>query len=123
MRAGRGLFADDDGHATVLGAFVIAALAGVLVLVIYVGGAVLARHRAQSAADLSALAAAIDHVAGEVDPCASARNLAGRQSSGAELVGCRIVGEDVVVTVRVPVELGSFGTNDATAQARAGPVG
>lgn len=123
MTPGRGLLADDTGHSTVLGAFVIAAFAAVLVMVIYVGGAVLARHRAQSAADLSALAAAIAHVAGEVNPCAAARDLAARQRSGAELVGCRIDGDDVVVTVRVPVELGNFGTNDAIAQARAGPVG
>ena len=122
MTAGRGLVVDDDGHATVLGAFTIAAFAAVLVMVIYVGGAVLARHRAQSAADLSALAAAIDHVAGEVNPCAAAHDLAGRQRPRAELVGCRVDGDDVVVTVRVPVELGSLGTNHATAHARAGPI-
>ena len=123
MTPGSRLIADEDGHATVLGAFVVAALAAVLVMVIYVGGAVLARHRAQSAADLSALAAAIDHVAGETNPCAAAQDLTRRQGSGAELVGCRTDGDDVVVTVRVPVELGSFGTSDATAAARAGPVG
>ncbi|MFE0748838.1 Rv3654c family TadE-like protein [Gordonia sp. NPDC058843] len=123
MRPGGRLIADDDGHATVLGAFVIAALAAVLVMVIYVGGAVLARHRAQSAADLSALAAAIDHVAGETDPCVAAQDLTRRQGIGAELVGCGVDGDDVLVTVRVPVELGGFGTRGATARARAGPVG
>ncbi|MCT1351820.1 flp pilus-assembly TadE/G-like family protein [Gordonia hongkongensis] len=122
MTRRRGLIADDGGHATVLGAFVIAALAAVLVMVIYVGAAVLARHRAQSAADLSALAAAIEHAAGEPNPCAAARDLSRRQDSGAELVECRTAGDDVVVTVRVPVALGSFGTSDATVQARAGPV-
>ncbi|WP_238421705.1 Rv3654c family TadE-like protein [Gordonia sp. 'Campus'] len=122
MSARPGLLADESGNATILGAFGIAALAAVLVLVIYVGGAVLARHRAQSAADLAALAAAIEHAGGGADPCRNARDLAGMQRPPAELVGCRIDGEDVVVTVRIPVDLGGFGIRAATAQARAGPV-
>jgi len=117
-----GLVADDRGNATLLGAFAVAALAAILVLVIYVGAAVLARHRAQSAADLSALAAAVDHVGGEPDPCAAARQSAAAQQPRADLVECRIDGEDVVVSVRVPVDLGTFGVRAATAKARAGPV-
>ncbi|MCK8612983.1 Rv3654c family TadE-like protein [Gordonia sp. C13] len=122
MRAIRGLVADDQGNATVLGAFAIAALAAVLVMVIYVGAAVLARHRAQSAADLSALAAAADHVAGESDPCTAARAVAAAQRPSAEVVSCRLDGDDVLVSVRVPVDLGSFGVRAATASARAGPA-
>ncbi|ASR01349.1 Rv3654c family TadE-like protein [Gordonia rubripertincta] len=122
MRAIRGLVADDQGNATVLGAFAIAALAAVLVMVIYVGAAVLARHRAQSAADLSALAAAADHVAGKSEPCATARAVAVAQRPSAEVVSCRTAGEDVLVAVRVPVNLGRFGLRAAMASARAGPV-
>ncbi|ATD69269.1 MULTISPECIES: Rv3654c family TadE-like protein [Gordonia] len=123
MRAVGGVASDDQGNATVLGAFAIAALAAVLIMVIYVGAAVLARHRAQAAADLSALAAAADHVAGESDPCAAARTLAATQRPSAEVVSCRIDGEDVLVSVRVPVDLGRFGMRSAGASARAGPVG
>ncbi|WP_232715630.1 Rv3654c family TadE-like protein [Gordonia metallireducens] len=122
MRVIRGLVADDQGNATVLGAFAIAALAAVLVLVIYVGAAVLARHRAQSAADLSALAAAADHAAGESDPCTAARAVAAAQRPSADVVLCQTDGEDVLVSVRVPADLGSFGVRAATASARAGPV-
>ncbi|GAC85339.1 hypothetical protein GP2_033_00740 [Gordonia paraffinivorans NBRC 108238] len=122
MRTIRGLTADEDGHATVLGAFVIAAVTAVLVLVIYVGAAVLARHRAQSAADLAALAAAVDHAGGGTDPCGEARALAGAQRPQVEVVSCRIDGADVVVSVRLSVELGGFGTGEAVAGARAGPV-
>lgn len=122
MRAVRGVVADDQGNATVLGAFAIAALAAVLVMVIFVGAAVLARHRAQAAADLSALAAAADHVAGNTDPCAVARAVAAAQRPSTEVVSCRLDGEDVLVSVRVPVDLGSFGVRAATASARAGPV-
>ncbi|WP_439031396.1 Rv3654c family TadE-like protein [Gordonia terrae] len=122
MSARPGLLTDESGNATILGAFGIAALAAVLVLVIYIGGAVLARHRAQSAADLAALAAAVEHVGGGADPCRSARDLAGKQQPPADLVECRTDGDDVVVTVRIPVDLGGFGIRAATAQARAGPV-
>ena len=52
MKATGSLVSDERGVATVLGAFVIAALAAVTVLVLYIGAAVVARHRAQSAACL-----------------------------------------------------------------------
>jgi len=122
VRSIRGPAADEDGNATVLGAFVIAAIAAVLVLVIYVGAAVLARHRAQSAADLAALAAAVDHAGGGADPCGQARSLARVQRPRVEVVSCRIDGADAVVSVRLSVELGGFGTGEAIAVARAGPV-
>ena len=51
--------ADEDGFATILGTFVIAAIVAVVAGVCYLGAATVARHRAQSAADLSALAAAV----------------------------------------------------------------
>ena len=49
---------DDEGLASILGAFVVAAIVVVTALVLYTGGAVAARHRAQSAADFAALAGA-----------------------------------------------------------------
>jgi len=112
------LLRDEDGYATVAAAGAIAGVAALLVLVIYVGAATLARHRAQSAADLAALAAAA-----RSDPCDTARSLVGEQRPRAEVFECRIVGDDVVVGARVSVSLGVLGVRGASARARAGPVG
>ncbi|RZL71605.1 MAG: pilus assembly protein TadE, partial [Rhodococcus sp. (in: high G+C Gram-positive bacteria)] len=49
---------DDEGGATVLAALAMSALIAVVVMVMHVGSAVGARHQAQSAADLAALAGA-----------------------------------------------------------------
>ncbi|WP_132992396.1 Rv3654c family TadE-like protein [Gordonia zhaorongruii] len=113
---------NDDGFSTIVGAAVIAALATVLVAVVYLGAAVVARHRAQSAADLAALAAASAHASGAGDPCAVARSLIGRQDGGPRVDTCRIDGQDVVMHVLVSVRLGALGVQDASASARAGPV-
>jgi secretion/DNA translocation related TadE-like protein len=86
-----------------------------------VGSAVIARHRAQAAADLAALAAAARVALGAQAACASAAALA--TASGAALSSCTVDELDVVVTVEVPVGLGRWGVNAARAGARAGPVG
>ncbi len=114
---------DERGFATITGAFAIAAVAAVALAVLYVGGAVLARHRAQSAADLAALAGAADLVMALPDPCATARKITEGQRTEARLRSCRTDGTDVVLTVAVPVALGPFGMHEAVATARAGPVG
>ncbi|WP_207844438.1 Rv3654c family TadE-like protein [Williamsia soli] len=111
---------DERGSATVVGACAIAALAGLVVLVLYVGAAVSGRHHAQSAADLAALAAASALVLGEADPCAQAGLIASRMEVA--LASCSPDGEDVVVSVEVHVELGLLGHRPARATARAGPV-
>ncbi|GAB41087.1 Rv3654c family TadE-like protein [Gordonia sputi] len=116
------LLRDEGGYATVAAAGAIAGIAALIVLVIYVGAATLARHRAQSAADLAALAAAADHVAARGDPCATARSLTAEQRPRAEVFECAVVGEDVVVGVRVSVSLGTLGIRAASARARAGPA-
>lgn len=123
MRATGSLVSDERGVATVLGAFVIAALAAVTVLVLYISAAVVARHRAQSAADLSALAAAVAHAEAQQEPCVAARELASAQRPPAQLTDCRIDGDDVIVRTTIPIDLGLFGVRAASAQARAGPVG
>lgn len=73
---------------------------------------------AQSAADLAALAGASAWQQGE-DACQGAA--ASARANAAELVWCRVVGDDVVVAVEVvgPRWLGQ--SADLTAQARAGP--
>lgn len=83
----------------------------------YVGSVVVARHRAQAAADLAALSAAARLAAGPAAACARAtlvaRDMRVRDSK------CRVDDLDVVVTVEVPVAFAGV----ARAAARAGPVG
>lgn len=116
------MLADSRGFATVAAAAVIAALVTVLLLVFYLGAAVAARHRAQSAADLVALAGAQAAVWGEADPCAAATDLAGRQEGTVTVDDCRLDGEDLVVSVAVPIRVGPLGVRRAEARARAGPA-
>ncbi|EGD55061.1 hypothetical protein SCNU_11046 [Gordonia neofelifaecis NRRL B-59395] len=100
----------------------IAALAMLLVAALYVGAAVVARHRAQSAADLAALAGAAAESSGQGDGCGEARRLAARQEGAPRVVGCSVDGGDVQVRVAVRISLGRYGIRDAVAAARAGPV-
>ena len=85
-----------------------------------VGSAVVARHRAQAAADLAALAAAGQLTAGPRVACASAASLAAAMS--ATMTACTVAELDVVVTAEVAVRLGRWGVHVASASARAGPV-
>jgi secretion/DNA translocation related TadE-like protein len=80
------------------------------------GAAVLARHRAQAAADLAALAAAARVPAGAETACAQADALA--RAMRTSPAGCALDDLDVVVTIEVGV--GRWGA--ARAAARAGPV-
>jgi secretion/DNA translocation related TadE-like protein len=82
------------------------------------GAATVARHRAQMAADLAALAAALRAWDGQSAACDRAADLSAR--NGASLVACRLEGLDAVVTVEVRVA-GGVGWR-AQASARAGPV-
>lgn len=86
----------------------------------YLGAAVVARHRAQSAADLAALAAAGRLADGVEVACGRAVMVA--TAMRATVAGCDVHGLDVVVAVTVPVDLGRFGGGSAHAVARAGPV-
>ncbi|WP_369830179.1 Rv3654c family TadE-like protein [Mycobacterium sp. E1747] len=81
----------------------------------YLGAVVIARHRAQAAADLAALAAAARLPSGAEAACAHATAVARRMR--ADDAGCAVDGLDVVVTVRIAV----FG-RAASAAARAGPA-
>ncbi|MEE3065331.1 MAG: Rv3654c family TadE-like protein [Actinomycetota bacterium] len=82
----------------------------------YIGSVVVARHRAQAAADLAALAAAARLPAGAEAACVRASAIA--RTMRVDDVGCRVDDLDVVVTVRVAVAFGGA----AQAAARAGPV-
>jgi secretion/DNA translocation related TadE-like protein len=96
----------------------VAALAGVAVLGCWLGAAVIARHRAEAAADLGALAAASHAAEGPDRACERARWVADRM--GVTLLTCRWQRLDAFVEVEVP----NFGgLPSLSARARAGPVG
>lgn len=109
---------DETGAATVLAATFITILALVSISGIWLGSAVIARHRAQSAADLAALAAAARVPTGTAAACGQAAALA--RAMAATVLGCTAEQLDVTVVVSVPVG-GVFG-RDARASARAGPM-
>jgi secretion/DNA translocation related TadE-like protein len=83
----------------------------------YVGSVVVARHRAQAAADLAALAAAARLPSGAAAACERATAVARAMRVGD--TRCGVDGLDVVVTVEVAVAF----TGAARAAARAGPAG
>jgi secretion/DNA translocation related TadE-like protein len=82
-----------------------------------IAAAVVARHRAQAAADLAALSAAVRVVAGPAVACGEATAVA--TTMHAQLRRCDIDRLDVIVSVAVPV--GGRGGREAVATARAGP--
>jgi len=85
---------------------------------VWLGSVVVARHRAQAAADLAALAAALRLPTGAAAACREARAVA--DVMGATLSGCDVERLDVVVTVTTPV--GGRIAVESRATARAGPV-
>ena len=87
---------------------------------VYIGTAVIARHRAQAAADLAALAAAAHIADGANAACAQASALA--HAMHTTVAHCVVEGLDVLVTVDSPVTAGRLGVGSARASARAGPV-
>lgn len=112
---------DEEGSATVW----VVALAGLLAalgaVVVLVGAAVVARHRATSAADLTALAVAGRAVLADPAACSVGEEVAA--ANGAGLTACTVdAGAVVTVEVTVPVRLGPLGVSTARAHARAGPV-
>jgi secretion/DNA translocation related TadE-like protein len=84
--------------------------------------AVVASHRAQSAADLAALAGAAALVGGETaaSACSAGATMATR--NGARLASCR-AGPDLSVELTVEVAATSGRVGTATARSRAGPAG
>lgn len=84
----------------------------------YLGSAVVARHRAQAAADLAALSAATRLAAGPETACAQAKAVAGAMRVSTS--SCAVDDLDVVVTTEVRLAVGGWGS--AGAAARAGPA-
>jgi secretion/DNA translocation related TadE-like protein len=109
----------DNGVATVWAAAAVAVLTTVLAACLHLGAALLARHRAESAADLAALAAAREAARGETAACRRAAPIAA--AAEAVMVRCRLVGWSALVEVRVPVPIPLPGLDTASGQAMAGP--
>lgn len=108
----------DEGAATVLACVGVMVLLLVTGVAVHVGAAMLARQRAETAADLAALAGAGQVVRGAETACAVAGIVA--RANAAELTGCRTDGLDLLVEVAVDVG-GPLG-GAAAGRARAGPV-
>nr|WP_250288520.1 Rv3654c family TadE-like protein [Streptomyces atroolivaceus] len=106
--------AGDRGLATVWVAVTAATLCAVFAMVLALGQAVSARHRAGGAADLAALAAADRALRGTEVACGAAGEVAVAQ--GAEIVRCGVQGEIADVTARA-----RFGPYTPEVRSRAGP--
>lgn len=113
---GDGAAGRDRGSATVWVAMATTVLCAVFAVVLAMGQAVVARHRAGAAADLAALAAADRALDGTADACARAHQVA--RAQGAEVVRCAVTGEVADVTA-----VARFGPYAPTVRARAGPPG
>ena len=105
----------DRGSATVWSLGAIAVLCVVFGVVLALGQAVVARHRAAGGADLAALAAADHWADGTEAACARADRLA--RAQGARLVRCVVVGQISDVTAA-----SGRGPFAAEIRARAGPA-
>ncbi|MFI9580270.1 Rv3654c family TadE-like protein [Streptomyces sp. NPDC052236] len=106
----------DRGSATVWVAMTTTVLCVIFATVLAMGQAVVARHRAGSAADLAALAAADHALWGTATACAKAAEVAGAQ--GAAVLRCAVRGEIAEVTAQA-----RFGLYAPTVRSRAGPPG
>lgn len=110
----------EDGSATLVAVAAVAVLLAVTVGAVYVGAAVIGRHRAQAAADLAAVAAATSLADGAPAACTRASAIA--HAMEATVTRCDVEDLDVVVTVDVPVVVGRLAVGPARAVARAGPA-
>ena len=100
----------DRGYATITAAGIIVAVVSVALVVIGACSHVVGAHRAQVAADLSAVAAATAVFVGN-EPCTAATDTA--SANGAKVTSCTLDGADATVEVAV---------GRARAKARAGPI-
>ncbi|MGS0686476.1 Rv3654c family TadE-like protein [Nakamurella sp. GG22] len=111
--------AGDRGVATVYACLGCVLLLIVTGLAAQLGAASLARQRAESAADLAALAGAARVLRGPDAACATAMDVA--SANGLALQSCSVVGADVLVIVNAEIRAGPL-SGTATARARAGPA-
>ncbi|MEV8547883.1 Rv3654c family TadE-like protein [Streptomyces sp. NPDC051572] len=106
----------DRGSATVWSLGAMAVMCVVFGVVLALGQAVVARHRAAGGADLAALAAADHWTEGGTGACARAERVA--RAQGTRIVRCAVVGETSDVTASA-----GRGPFAAEVRSRAGPAG
>lgn len=111
---------DEGGAASITAVAALAVLIAVTAGLAHVGSAVVARHRAQAAADLAALAAATSIATGAESACGQAILVA--RAMDTSLTDCAVDGLEVVVHVDAVLGLGGWRFGPAHAAARAGPV-
>lgn len=95
------------------------ALIAMMVLALQAGAATVARERAETAADLGALAGAAVVLSGERAACYAAAEVVA--ANGGAVGSCALQGVDVQVVVTLDVAIGPV-VRRAEARARAGPV-
>ncbi|MFF5209990.1 Rv3654c family TadE-like protein [Streptosporangium sp. NPDC000396] len=111
----------ERGSATIWAVGVVGLIFAVGTAIMVAGTVRVARHRAQSAADLSALAAARLAFADPNRGCVEASSLA--EGNKAKLTRCSIDGDGIAeVQVAVELSLPVAGSRTIIANARAGPV-
>lgn len=111
---------DEHGAASLTAVAAVAVLIAVTGGLIQLGAAVVARHRAQSAADLAALAAAGQIASGADSACAQAALVA--RAMDTTVTDCVVDGLEVVVNVDAAIAHGAWRVGPAQAAARGGPV-
>lgn len=113
--------ATDRGVATVLAAALVLGVIAIVGFGMVLGSVMLARHRADGAADLAALAAAARSQQGGTPACTAARGVAAEMR--ARVLDCELAGLDARVVVEVRASMGLDGLSpQVTGRARAGPV-
>lgn len=110
---------EDAGVATVYACLGIVVLLAVTGLGLHLGAAGLARQRAETGADLAALAGASKVLQGPDVVCAAVVRVA--VANGVDVQSCSVVGTDVLVQVVAEAGSGPF-AGTASGRARAGPV-
>lgn len=114
-----GRMRDDRGMATLLVCCCAMAMVALTLLALQVGTATVARHRAETAADMGALAGAAVVLNGARAACDAVAAVV--TANGGMLDECTLHGADVLVVVSMDVTIGPL-TRRADAHARAGPV-
>lgn len=111
---------DDRGGVTVFTCVAVMVLLLVTGLAVRLGAAALARQRAETGADLAALAGAAQLLRGSSAACAAADRVAA--SNGVRVTNCAVDGLDLLVEVTAEMAGGGLLGGAALGQARAGPV-
>ncbi|MFG6199536.1 Rv3654c family TadE-like protein [Nonomuraea sp. JJY05] len=111
---------EEKGSATLWGVALMGLLMAVATAFATLGAARVARHRVNSAADMSALAAAKLAIINPEAACARAASLASQ--NGVKLTQCEITDEVADVWTSLSISLPILGPRTLTARSRAGPA-